>query len=121
MNNGFFLLAVCGLLLPLNIANAELPSELDGIQQPLTVKDIGRDPTQPLFYQRKHTQDRPNFKLQAIYQKGAIRTAVINSKTVRKGEFFGQWQVISINAEKVVLQKNAETLSLSLQQSIVKY
>ena len=59
--------------------------------------------------------------LQSIIHGDDIHTAVINSKIVKPGERIGQYRLVAINDDSVVLRSEDERLQLYVfKESIIK-
>lgn len=89
----------------------------------LTVKEKEPPPAplvlklDPFTSKRVENKDKSkDFKLSGITQAGKDSTAIINDEVVRVGAKLGEWQVIQILPDAVVLSNGVETASVTLNR-----
>lgn len=75
------------------------------------------DPTKPLNFQVK--KERKVYraavpKLQSIIVKSGKRQAILNNRVYQKGQWVNGYQVMKIDAEKVLLEYQQKTYKLTL-------
>jgi hypothetical protein len=61
------------------------------------------------------TADKDRFRLSAISEANGVFWAVINRRAVRSGDRLGDWKVVRIEGTRAVLERNGETVSVSME------
>lgn len=101
---------MCGLILPTLLVSSPL----------LMAQSSPKDPTQPLNWQAQSSK-QVSLNLQAIYyRQGDVASAVINGKSLGKGETVSGWKVKEINKYRVIVSKGSLQKTLKLRQALTK-
>jgi MSHA biogenesis protein MshK len=77
-----------------------------------------RDPTKPLTYSAKSEQ-KYQFNLQAIYNRGTTRSAVVNGKSLVVGDIFQGYRVSVIAAQSIKLVSSEGSLNINLREKVL--
>ena len=85
----------------------------------------GLDPTKPLFgsKQSQAVKVGKNLVLEGIFHgsHGAkTHTAVINGQSLKVNDYIGEYRLVAVNDDSVVLRSSEKRLKLSVFTSIVK-
>jgi|TARA_B110000908_G_C9967741_1_gene319768 hypothetical protein len=85
----------------------------------------GVDPTKPLFgsKQSKVVKVAKNLVLQSIFHGSygeKTHTAIINGMVLQVNDYIGEYRLVAVNDDSVVLRSSDKRLKLSIFSSIVK-
>ena len=77
-----------------------------------------RDPTRPYAVKERLAVVAPRFKVNAIIVSADRRVAIVNGKRVVAGGFVNGAEVISIEADRVVLEKDGKRMASTLNDRV---